>query len=452
MTTKRRPVFSMHRSGLSSSVHGPSRRMWLQAAGASLALPWLPSALGRDARAAAPAAAAPRVLYWFVPNGLVASALRPATVGPDYELSYAMEPVAPLQHRISPLTNFINTSGLIGTHAECFLSILSDVRTDTSRVGTPAAGQTIDQWIAARVGPSTPFPSLQLATDEPDLAPDVSLETYYTSIAWASPTTPLSNIRSPRVAFDRMFPGHDSQLTDAERQKRLELRTSVLDVVLDRINHMSKRLSSTDLDKLDQYATGVRELESRISQLEGIQCEAPSVPGLNPTFLENVEAMADLMVVALQCDLTRVITWMLGNTTSETVYSHLGITDTHHNLSHDFVSSDTALEELLEIQHWQIAQWVALAQRLAAITESDGEDLLSHTLLTLVTEFSNSSTHDPASVMYLIAGGESHGIKQGVHREFDVPHANFMRATASFMGLSADDWSVNATGVADLTT
>jgi len=430
-----------------------SRRTLLRSGAATLFLPFLPSALPSSARAAT-GASPKRLLFWFVPNGILYDHFRPATEGTDYELTRVLEPIAPLKHRMTPLSGILNgiteASGF-GTHEQSLASLLTDV--DIDRNGNLDASNSLDQFLAGSLGNPTPFPSMQLGSGEPYINSVGSLDTYYSTISWASASSPLANLVSPKVLFDRMFAGADSALTAAEQAKRDQLRTSVLDVVLERSNQLASRLSAADKRKLDQYQTGVRELEVRIQQLQDLQCARPLEPGSNLDMPETVSQMSDLMALAFECDLTRIITWMAGATTAESVYDFLGISTTHHNLSHDWAFDDASRQELLTIQAWQMEMFTALAQKLADRSDGAGGDLLQHTAMVLCTEFGDSNLHDATPLPFVVAGGEASGWVQGKHRATGgAPHSNLLLTLADHMGVDASDWARTATGPADLSS
>jgi hypothetical protein len=429
-----------------------TRRMVLRSAAASLFLPLLPSALPRSAwgQEAGPPR---RLLFWFSPNGLLVDSFKPQSLGAGYDLPFVLEPIAALQDRVSVLSGLQNdaaASGTFGTHEACTASLLTDATIEAFGADL-AAGQSVDQLIAGTLGGQTPFPSMQLASGEPFIEGIGNTSIYYSTISWASQSTPLANLTSPRVLFDRMFGGSDPALTEEERAKRLELRTSVLDVVLERSNQLASRLSAADRAKLDQYQTGVRELEGRIQQLDDLQCEQPPEPGNNPGYAETVSLMSDLMAVAFECDMTRVITWMSGYSTSETVYDFLGVTTSHHNLSHDWAYSNSAKQDLLKVQQWQVQMYTGLLERLAAKPDGQGGDLLSHTAVVLCSEFGDSNMHVAEPVPFLLAGGEAAGWAQGQHRAAGgAPHSNLMRTLSDFMGVDATAWAQTSTGTLDL--
>ena len=217
------------------------------------------------------------------------------------------------------------------------------------------------------------------------------------------------------MLFDRMFAGTDAEATASEVAKRGALRTSVLDTVVDRIDALHRRLDAADRAKLDQYATAVRELENRIAALSDLACEVPTAPLANLPLADRIAAATDLLVVALQCDFTRVATFMAGPTSALTTFPDLGSTKAHHTLSHDYLYRSEDADAFRQIQRWQIEQWGTFVAKLAAASDGEG-DLLSSTLTALVTEFGEPSAHHAAPLPALIAGGEAGGVVQGAHR------------------------------------
>ncbi|HHO52328.1 MAG TPA: DUF1552 domain-containing protein [Deltaproteobacteria bacterium] len=428
-----------------------NRRMFLRGAATTLWLPFLPSALPRSAQAAT-SDAPRRMMFWFVPNGIVTEALQPDAAAP---WTRVLEPLAAMQDRWSTVAGLRNESegsifGL-GSHESCTSTLLTDTSIGNVLSGAATAGISVDQVAAQQIGGATPFPSMQLGLDEPWVVAGFgNYDIYYKHISWASATTPLANVTSPRLAFDRMFAGSDPAESAASATRRLQRRTSVLDSVLQRANALQGRLASDDRQKLDQYTTGVRELEQRIVALEELSCPVPGVPGDDPAFPARLEAMADLAVVALQCDYTRVITFMTGTSTSETVYRWLGHSTNHHDLSHDYAYYADAERQLAEVYAWHMQQLAAMIAAMAAIPE-EGGDLLSNTAITMLGEFGDSNYHTATPSAWILAGGEAGGIRQGVTRAgVDAPHSNYLRAMLEFVGADSSGFGDNATGTLDL--
>lgn len=427
------------------------RRMFLRGAGATLWLPLLPSALPRAAWGATPDIPK-RALWWFVPNGLVSDYVVPVATGADYDLPMALQPILPIQSRVSVISGLKNLSAsTYDAHEVAMPSLLGDKAVTNTYSGQLDAAITVDQFAAQTIGTSTPFGSLQLGTGEPYLSGSGgNIDVLYRTLSWSGPATPLSPLSDPKTVFDRMFAGSDPELTEAEIEQRRELRKSLLDSVLDRTTALSGRLNTEDRTKLDQFTTGVRDLEVRIDQLAGLECPTPTEPSTSPGYVENVATMIDMMVVAFQCDYTRLITFLTGASTSYTVYDFLGHNLDHHTLSHNWAYDNGDANRLQEIYNWQVAQWVTLCTKLAAIPAGDG-DLLSNTAVNMVSEFGESNFHlaDPMTV--LLAGGEAGGIMQGQHRrERNVPHSNLWVSELEFLGVDPVGYGTTSTGAIEL--
>ncbi len=412
----------------------PSRRLLLQGAGVSLALPFLHSALPRAAWAQS-ITAPKRFLTYFIPNGLSPDGFVPTKIGPDYDLKTVLAPIAALQHRMTPISGISNKANPILTHEAATSGLLTDTEIEVYGVDLNN-GISVDQVAAAANAGVTPFASLQAGADSPAFFDTGNSSTYIKTLAWAANATPLPNITSPKTLFDRMFAGIDPGLTEAQIAQRAVNRTSVLDAVLDRVNALSGRLGTGDVAKLDQYATAVRELEVKIALIEDLQCTAPDVPPEAPGFFETVTLMEDLMVVALQCDMTRIITWMTSPSTAATSYDFLGFTDTHHALSHNYLNGGANLDKYMQIQAWNVERFTSLCQKLADITDADGNDLLAHTWALFASEFHEAGYHQSDELPCLLAGGEAGGIVQGQHRVFPGEnYGNLHLAALQFLGI-----------------
>ena len=427
-----------------------NRRQVLRGAAATLWLPLLPSALPRAAWGSA-ADPRKRMVVWFVPNGLLEQYLNPSTLGSNYDLTTVIEPIAPIQDRISVLSKLKNmgNNGSFGTHEDATASLLTDVD-----IGPPfgdiKAGISVDQVAANAIAGQTPFPSMQLGCDEPWIEAGGTYDIYYNHISWASNVTPLAPMTSPRLVFDRMFAGADSAATAEEIAQRNELRRSLLDSMLDRTASLEARLNAEDRIKLDQYTTGIRELELRIDQLEALECPQPETPADDLKFPAVVQAMSDLMVLALQCDYTRIFTFMTGASTSETVYSFLDINRDHHTLSHNWTFDNSADRDLKKLQNWHVQKFTELCQALAD-TPDVGGDMLSSTTVLLAGEFGESNLHDSTPFTVLLGGGEASGIVQGKHRACgNVSHGNLLRSMLDHMDVDSSDFGDHATGSLDL--
>ncbi len=418
-----------------------NRRFFLRSAAATLWLPFLPSALPRTAWAGETTAPR-RMVYWFVPNGLHFKAFQPEATG---SAAGVLSPMQDVWDRLSQVSGLRNRAiDDYSTHEAATASALSDQR--ISLGGALNAGVSVDQVAALAIGSNTPVPSLQLGLREPGILTGGNSGVYVDHISWGRDSRPLAKITSPRRLFGKIFAGADPVKTDESQS----LRKSVLDAVLERANDLNRKLATDDKRKLDQYVTSVRQVEQSIERIEEFECPRPLTPpaGDQADFHLRYRAMADLTVLALQCDFTRIVTFMSGPSASYTVYKHLGLTQDHHTFSH--ATTSTGMADFMRIHEWHVAQ-MAETMRMMADIDEGGSDLLSNTMFTLFAEFGNPNVHYAGDMTWLLAGGESGGIAQGQHHDFGgVPHSNYHRTVLDFVGAGSGNFGQHATGSLDL--
>ncbi|MGN6110873.1 MAG: DUF1552 domain-containing protein [Kofleriaceae bacterium] len=396
-----------------------SRRMFLGGAGAAIALPLFESLLPRAARGAAAEPPPRRFLAFYVPNGIVMANWTPATTGRDYAPTRILEPVMPWRDKllvVSGISNRPARPDAIGDHGSgcgAFLTATHVVKTEGADIRN---GVSVDQVAAAKLGASLPFPSIELGIEAGASVGgcDSGYSCAYTrNISWANPTTPRPKLTSSRVAFDRLFAGFDPDLTEAEIQKRLHYRTSVLDYARGETEALHGKLGRSDRIKLDQYLTGVRELEARLSR-PGALCVPGAPPDGELDYPDHVKFMLDLIALALRCDQTRVATFMLGNAGSNRSHSHIGVPDAHHDLSHHQSDPDK-LERLTQIDRWEISMLAYLLDKLEQAKELDGSSILDHTALFFSSEIEDGNSHSHDNMPVLIAGGAGGALATGQH-------------------------------------
>ncbi|MCC6620728.1 MAG: DUF1552 domain-containing protein [Deltaproteobacteria bacterium] len=405
---------------MSHSPRGPSRwsrRAFLGGAGVAVALPFLASLAPRRARGDEPAVPS-RLVFWYVPNGMHLPSWIPATTGAGYALPRILEPLAAHKDDVLVVSNLSNRPGRPdgpgdhGAGTGAFLTCFHVHKTEGDDIEN---GVSVDQLAARVLGVGARLPSLELGLEGGDALGgcDSGYSCAYTrNIAWAGPQTPLPKVTNPRIVFDRLFQGFDPSATEAVRARRTAQRKSVLDWVKGEANALSMKVGGDDRKKLDEYLTGVRELELRIDQSGQSSQGGPSVcaPGDYPPEDFDVQLQIDLMneltATALTCDLTRVVTFMLANAGSGRSYTFVdpSIVGGHHDLSHHM--DDPENHRRLElIDRWEVAQLARLLDKLAANTESDGRSTLDHTLCFFSSEIADGNAHTHDDLPVLLAGG-----------------------------------------------
>jgi hypothetical protein len=416
---------------------GPaSRRLFLRGAGIALALPWFESLLPRTA-AADPVAAAQRLVLFHMPCGVNPKEFTPTMTGPNYPLSPILKPLGALQSDVLVLSNMQNSAALAtaarlhGRHSTGMVGLYSGtVYADDEMQSSPIkTGTTVDQIYAQQVAGQTPVKSLQLGIkqndfDCDDISPCVDIKT----ISWSDPHTPLEPETSAQRAFDTFFVGPDAKKSALETARRLSMRTSVLDAVSDQAKSLSSKLGKADGQKLDQYFTSVRELEAQL------QAGGPSAScaGTRPdVFAEpadyrlQAKVMSELMVLAIQCDLTRSISFLIGPGHCSHVYDFLpGVTDAHHNYSHHD-NDPVKLAALTTISAWEVSVLAAFLQRLKDIPEGSGT-LLDATVAVMSSEVTDPNPHDYLDTPVIIGGRGGGFISTGRHVRAgsDAAHAD----------------------------
>ena len=268
-----------------SQQNHPSRRQFLRGAGACIALPaFLSQGAGRllaaDASAATKlattATGAPlRTAFIFFPNGAIPGAWWPKSDGTDYPLSRTLQPLERLHEQVQVLRGLAHHNGEAGpdgagVHARGNATFLTGVRLNKSAT-VVRAGVSIDQAVAKQVGHLTRFPSLELTCDPVHNTGNCDSGyscAYQYNISWSSPSTPMTPEANPRLVFERLFGEGSPGQRWANMQRRRQEERSVLDFVLEDAQAMQRRLNPEDKNKLDQYLTGVREIETRIEKTE----------------------------------------------------------------------------------------------------------------------------------------------------------------------------------------
>jgi hypothetical protein len=412
-----------------------SRRTVLRGAGVALALPWLRSLAPSEARAQASTPPTRYVSLYF-PNG-TAAFWRPGGeggAGAAWQLSPILEPLAPVKAQLSVLSHVANYSPFGGhvepSHSNLGASTWTAVRPGGD--GNRDNGISVDQVIAKQIGTATPLDSIQVGLSTLNSFEDGLPGQHSRSISWRSASEPLYKIVNPQALFDRLTgaglgAGSAAGVDGAAAERRRLLQQSVLDAVLGDARALQPRLARSDRAQLDQFMTSVRELERRVDGfgMPAVGAACPMVGRPDATYsVDNVpqgydrnshaELMIDLTVMALQCDLTRVCSFMLDDARSDFVYDFLTerkFSDTgstegtgrvagYHGLQH---AGDTN-NGFATIGHWNAQKAAQLAGRLAVLEQSDGGSLLDHTVIVFCSGM-NGGNHDAGNLPIALLGG-----------------------------------------------
>lgn len=429
-----------------------SRRGFLGGAGALLALPALDSLIGRGA--AADDAIAKRILTFYVPNGIHMQKWTPDTTGPGYTLSPILASLAKVQKKLLVLTNLDNQPAHPdgpGDHAggtSGFLTCRHVVKTEGAGIKN---GISMDQVAAETLKLSTRIGSLQLGMDGGSSVGDCDSGyscAYARNISWASETQPLPKTVSPQVVFDLLFDGFDPEASAAEKARRLKYRTSVLDYTLADAKALHPRLGVSDRHKLEEYMNGVSELEKRLQKTSvGAACTTIPRPPEGLDYPEKVKLMLDLMVLAFQCDATRVISFMLGNAGSGRSYEFLGVTGGHHEISHHQNLQEN-FDKLEKIDTWEVEQFAYLLEKMDAIVEGNGATMLDNSAVYFSSELEDGNAHRHTNLPVLLAGSGGGAWKTGQHLAYPEgpPLANLFITMLGAVGVPVATFGDEGTG------
>jgi hypothetical protein len=423
------------------------RRTFLRGVGAAMALPLLDAMVpAATALAATPAAPVRRLGFVFMPMGCDLSRWTPPGAGKLDELSPILSSLEPVKQHVSVLTNMELQNAYPGTHATSNAAFLSAARARHTESSDYYLGTTVDQIAAKQLGRETQLPSLEMAMDMLQTSGQCDNGyacVYQNNLSWSSPTTPLPAEAHPRLVFESLFGEGGSR---ADRRAALRRRASLLDFVKDDITRLGQTLGPADRAKVDQYLEAVRDVERRIQRAERGVAENPLPDldrpvGVPASYADHARLMFDLQVLAMQGDVTRVITFQLARETSNRTYPEIGVPDPHHPLSHH--GNDPAkIARMAKINQFHVSLFAEFLAKLKATREGDGS-LLDHSLYLYGSGMGNPNVHDHTNLPVVVAGGAAGGMKGGRHIRFDkvTPLANLHLTLLDKVGVRLDKFA-----------
>jgi len=411
------------------------RRTLLRGMGATLALPIL------DAMTPAFAAAATRPIrmaFMQVPNGIfnLRNEWTPKTVGANWEMTRTLEPLAAFKDRMVVISGLDNqqAAGLNGEvggdHPRACTAWLTGTHAKMTSGADLRAGISVDQIAGKEFGKHTQLASLEIGLETPEVVGACESAygcAYYNTISWRNETTPLPMENRPRAVFERLF-GE----AGADPKARLALRQedrSILDAINSEVKRLRIKVGGTDRSKIDQYLEAVRDVERRM-QLAEKQGD-PELPigspvGAPEAFSDYFKLMADLMVLAWQTDMTRVITFQMGHEMSGRAYPELGFGDAHHPCTHH-QGDPVKQEKTTKINVFHTTMLSYYLGRLRATPDGDGS-LLDHSMILYGAGLSDANLHLYTELSLLLVAGGVGGIKGGQHVRYPnrTPMANLL--------------------------
>jgi hypothetical protein len=402
-----------------------SRRALLRAAGVTLALPFMESLAPRTLRAAPPGVPV-RLVYWMIPNGVLYDRWIPKTVGKldPANVPESLTPLADAQllndfNLLSGIDNLCGYPIGPGDHASGMSAMLTCVPAKKS-VDTVELGISADQVAVGTLGSLTPRPSLELGMQRDGGSGNCDNGyacAYARSLSWSDKTTPRPKRTDAKDAFIWLL-GTDGMALSPEQSERLRKgEKSVLDYLTAQANGLVPKLTTEDRVKLDQYLTSVRTLEQQLDAVvASAECKATTPVENSDQYVPRLTAMMDVMQFAFRCDLTRVVTFSLGNAFGPGAMPWIEVPEDYHNLTHNINGAGNR-DRVAKCIRWEVEQIAAFMTRLKSIKEGD-HDALYNTAFMVSSDVGEGAPHNHDNMACLIAGNAGGAIKTGSHIKY----------------------------------
>lgn len=470
-----------------------SRRLVLRGAGVALTLPWLESLLPTKHARAQASTAPKRFMPIFLPNG-ASENWKPAMqgIGAAWALSPVLDVFADLKAKMNVISNFENgsvfnpdgSSSVEPSHGRqpgawltCMSPDMEKERLDVAE----ANGISVDQIMAkhAAFANKTALASLQVGLSTVESYCDGRPCSNSRSVSWSAPTTPMYKQVDPLEVFNKVVGvikpiGDESGMPDPEAMKRLARNKSIIDAVLENATRTQAKLGANDQMRFEEFLTAVREVEKRVTGVSmgmgGLACAAIPQPMLAAVSTKaprqntgtynkgaHADVMNDLIVMALRCDATRLVTYMLEDERSEFTYDHVKVRT--FNATGSTEGGGTCPEyhgggqhgsqdAFASITRWNAGKVAELCAKLDAIKEADGSSILDNTVVFFGGAM-HGSNHDCSELPTALIGGKSLGLKQDQHIAFSsrpLRDLHFTLMTKAFGMTDVTSFGQNLTG------
>lgn len=436
------------------------RRGFLRGLGVCMALPALEGLLPRVAlsagtqSAAMTASGAPlRMAFFYVPNGVNVASWTPIGEGGDYQLSPTLKPLADFRNDFQVISGLEQKNGFsgkdgAGDHARANATILTGARPKKTAGADIHLGISVDQLAAQHVGDATRFASLELSCDgvrKSGVCDSGYSCAYQFNLSWRSPTSPVAPESNPRLVFERLFGSGEKGTRSRAFRERQQQQRSILDFAAAEAAELERRLGRNDRHKLDEYLTGIREIERRIERSERFgdvpdpQVDTPA--GIPASYREHLRLMSDMLVLAFATDSTRVATLLSAHDGSNRTFEDIGIRDGHHSLSHH--QNDPAkLAKIAKIDLFYTGELAYLLGKLRDTKDHDGRSLLDNSMVVYASGLSDGNQHRHNNLPVILAGhgGGQFTTSRHVRLAQTTPMTNLYVAMLNTLGVPAEQF------------
>src|SRR5437016_149424 len=394
--SRRRFLRGVGLSGAMARVGLPPLAVMFNSNGTAYAAP------GKSPKAGSPIET--RFVLWFNGNGIPERYWIPTETGSDYELTPCLAPLKSVREHVHVISGIDNAGARINGQGNGHFTALCGLMTGCFYTGRGAAGPSIDQLLAAKIGTKSRFRSLQIG-----VAQESHGENVHRNLSWAGYDRALPPEMIPQNLFDRLF--------GVKNQAWVGRKKSVLDLVKDDVNEVTPALGQADRHRLDEHLTSVRDLERAISSLPpdyGKNLKEPEDITDLTDYPRIAKIQSDLLVHAFASGQTRVASYMLTKCQSLTRFPWLGLAgNRHHDYTHNNPGSPASQRIMRDICRWHVEEFAYLLERMKSIPEGDG-NLLDHTCAMFVHEHAEANVHKCNGLAILVAGGAGK-MKTGMH-------------------------------------
>lgn len=435
------------------------RRTFLKGLGACVSMPLLDAMIPAMTAASETAASAEklrRLGYVYMPMGCDMSRWAPdGDSNMLGELPPILQPLESVRESINILSGMELQKAYPGSHATSNSAFLSAARAKVTESNDYYLGITADQVAAKSLGQNTQLPSLELSMDLLSLAGQCDNGyacVYQNCLSWSSPTTPLPAEAHPALVFENLF---GSGGTVTQRKAALKKRASLLDSVSEEMQRLKLEIGPADRVRVTDYLDSIREVERRIQMAAANASENPlpdldRPTGVPDSYAEHAALMFDLQLLALQGDITRVISFQLARETSNRTYPEIGISDAHHPLTHHG-NNPEKIAKMAKINQFHVSLFADFLKKLKATPEGNGT-LLDHSLYLYGSGMGNPNLHDHTDLPIIVAGGAAGNVAGGRHIRFDkpTPLANLHLTLLQKAGLDLESFGDSSGTVEDV--
>lgn len=449
------------------NIPSANRRQFLRGLGACLSLPAFETFLPSKAQAAAAiqsglattATGAPlRMAFLYFPNGAIHEHWWPTGSGKDFQFKNTLQPLEALKHRIQVVAGLEHKNAEAGNdgagdHARANGTFLTGVRVKKTAGSDIHAGISVDQMTAQHVGHLTRFASLEMSTDPHRKSGGCDSGyscAYESNLAWRSPTSPLSPESNPRLIFERMFGAGNHGERSASLARRRQQQKSILDFVMDDAKSVQGKLTHRDKDKLDEYLTGVREIEEQIVAAENFKNipdpDMATPDGIPTAYDEYIRLMFQMLALAFETDSTRVASLILAHDGSNRAFPEINIAEGHHSLTHHRNDADM-IQKVAQIDRFYVSRLAEFLATLEAKKDGDGNSILHNSTIVYGCGNSDGNRHTHINLPVLVAGNAGGRLNPGRYVQLEpTPMSNLFLNMMDHAGVPAMDRFGDSTG------